>query len=816
MNKSQFFILLSTTGMMACSSDKSLTPCNSDIEVGLFEPVDFEIYPQGFSFEIKAIVRDKCGLSLEDTSFTLSSDVQEQIVIDYTLDENEITIVPMEQLELGEHTLSLKATGSTGNNGSDTVQVNIIENTPPSISMSRPLPEGETFQTGEEVSVQVTVADEQEDLDTLRLRWTIDGQIVGGPANPDEFGFAAFTPTALSNGCHRVEVLVLDAMDQSAEVQADFVLYTDEEELEDYLFLEDNDGDGWGAPTNFIISCDPVDEGVPFTVQTDCDDENPDIHPTHPDYCSDGIDSDCEPSTPLNCFPVGESTSFSADVTISHPVENGQSIFEGFAMKGVGDFNSDGFDDLMVGFRESSTAQYWQNHRTNGRVQLIEGPLIGSVDNLQEHETKTEIACCGDFWQGSRVFGSTIAVGEDITGDGLPDVLLGAPDAVPDVPNTGVGLGGIAQPHGAAVLLSAYDENAFALEDINIDTASEDSTYMPSSSGGFGVWTSFGHNASETGTNVDFIDDMSGDGVAEILINAPGENAVYVLRSEDIAMDEFLGSFEDSGYAYWTLEGTMAGTLGNVSATGDFDGDGVGDILLSEDSDRGKVYTIFGGNFPIVSTGQQISSAASYSWAGGSETANAGADIAVIGDVDADGDDDYIISAPGEGTGGVAYVVPGFFSAGGDFDLENPAISAISPNAQGVVRLVGDSGDMLSALSVAGDYNGDGQDDLLIGAPENSTGALGAGAVYTLYLGEYGWNGWWDASTGEPIADVELSTEVANNNFASRISSSVEGEHFGAYVEAAGSINGDAYDDFVVGTSNESTITYYVFNGGSF
>lgn len=260
----------------------------------------------------------------------------------------------------------------------------------------------------------------------------------------------------------------------------------------------------------------------------------------------------------------------------------------------------------------------------------------------------------------------------------------------------------------------------------------------------------------------------------------------------------------------------MAGTLGNVSATGDFDGDGVGDVLLSEDSDRGKVYTIFGGNFPIVSTGQQISSAASYSWSGGSETANAGADIAVIGDVDADGDDDYIISAPGQGDGGVAYVVPGFFSAGGDFDLENPTIEAISPNAQGVVRLVGDSGDMISELSVDGDYNGDNLNDLLIGAPENSTGAIDGGAVYTLYLGENGWNGWWDSSTGLPLEDIDLSTEVANNNFASRISSSVEGEHFGSYVEAVGSLNGDDYDDFVVGTSNESTITYYVFNGGSF
>jgi len=816
MKSYRLLFLCSTLGAISCSSDKTLTPCSSDIEVGLFAPVDFEIYPQGFSFEIKAIVRDKCGLSLEDTSFTLSSDVQEQIVIDYTLEENEISIVPMEQLQLGEHTLSLKATGASGNSGSDTVQVNIIENFPPSISMSHPNTEGEVFQSDEEVSIQVTVADEQEDLDTLRLRWMIDDQIVGGPTYADEFGFASFVPTALSNGCHRVEVLVLDSLDQSAEVQADFVIYTEEEELEDYLFLEDNDGDGWGAPTNFIISCDPVDEGVPFTVQTDCDDENPDIHPTHPDYCGDGVDSDCQITTPLDCFPMGESTSDSADLTMSHPIDTGNSIYEGFSMRGVGDFNGDGFDDLMVGFRETSTVPHFIPERSNGRVQFIEGPLIGSLDNILDYEQKVEISCCGDFWQGTRAFGSSIAVGSDVTGDGRPDVLIGAPDAVPDIPNTNVGEGGIAQEYGAAVLLSAYDSSVYTLEDSNIDTASEESTFNPSETGGFGVWTSYGHHESETGTNVDFIDDMSGDGVAEILISAPGENEVYILRSDDLSMDEYLGSFEDSNYAYWTIEGTSAGTLGNVSATGDFDGDGVGDILLSEASDRGKVYTIFGGNFPIVSTGQQISSAASYSWSGGAETAQAGADIAVLGDVDSDGDDDYIISAPGEGVGGVAYIVPGFFSAGGSFDLENPVIDAVSPNAQGVVRLLGDSGDRLSALTIDGDYNGDAQHDLLIGAPENSTSALQGGAVYTLYLGENGWHDWWDPSTGLPINDVDLNAEVAGSNFASRISSSTEGERFGTFVEAAGSVNGDAYDDFAVGTSNDSTITYYIFNGGSF
>jgi hypothetical protein len=817
MKNISLLMILSTTGILGCSSDKTLTPCSSDIEVGLFAPVDFEIYPQGFSFNLQAIVRDKCGASLDDASYTLSSDVQEQIVIDYTLDENEITISLMEQLQLGEHTLSLKATGASGNNGSDTVEVNIIENLPPSISMARPASEGETIHTDDGVEIHVTVGDEQEDLDTLRLRWTIDGQVVGGPSNPDEFGFAAFSPTALSNGCHTIEVMVLDALDQSANVTADFVLYTEEDELEAFVYLEDLDGDGWGAPASDIISCTPIDEGVPFTVQTDCDDDNPDVHPTHPDYCGDGVDSDCQSSTPLNCFPLGSLSSSSADVTIIHPKEDSNKRYEGFEMKGVGDFDGDGYDDVMVGFRETSLVSHWIPDRSNGRVHLIHGPIIGSISDLTEHARSTQISCCGDYWQGSRVFGTKIATGNDVNGDGRLDVLIGAPDAVPEIPDVGTGQGILAQEYGAAVLLTGYDGALYELdEEINLDTASTDNTYTHTNTGGFGVWTSYGQQDSETGANVDFIDDMSGDGVAEILINAPGVNQVYILRSEDMAMDDYLGSFEDSGYAYWTLDGTIDGELGNVSASGDFDGDGIGDMLLSEDSETGKVHTVFGANFPIVATGQQITSAASYSWVGGSEFAQAGTDIVALGDLDSDGDDDYAISAPGEGDGGVVYVVPGFFSAGGEFDLENPSIQATSPNAQGVIRLVGESGDRLSALSYDGDYNGDEVHDLLIGAPENSSSSLSGGAVYTMYLGQNGWNGWWDPSTGTAMADIDLTTEVSNTNFISRIASSIDGEGFGSFIGTIGSTNGDDYDDFAVGTSNDTTITYYIFNGGSF
>jgi len=397
MNKNITILSGFSLAMLGCGSDKSLTPCNSDIEVGIFEPVDFEIYPQGFPFQLKAIVRDKCGYPLDETSFTLSSNLQEQIVIDYTLEENEIVVNPMEQLQIGEHLLSLGAiNGASGNSGSDTVNLNVIENLPPSIQMDYPQANGAVFQTSEPMLVQVSVFDEQEDLDTLRLRWTIDGQIVNAPENPDTFGSGIYTPTGLSNGCHTVEVTVLDSMDQSASASADFVVYTDDAELEAYVYLEDLDGDGWGSPQSDIISCTPIDEGVPFTVLTDCDDSNPDIHPTHPDYCGDGVDSDCEPSTPLNCYPLGNLNSSNADITIDNPVIIKDVHFESQTIEGIYDVNEDSYDDMMIGFEKSApNSSFPFLKKANGLIYFIEGPLIGSISDLS---TDTNVISCN--WYG--------------------------------------------------------------------------------------------------------------------------------------------------------------------------------------------------------------------------------------------------------------------------------------------------------------------------------------------------------------------------------------------------------------------------------
>ena len=70
--------------------------------------------------------------------------------------------------------------------------------------------------------------------------------------------------------------------------------------------------------------------------------------------------------------------------------------------------------------------------------------------------------------------------------------------------------------------------------------------------------------------------------------------------------------------------------------------------------------------------------------------------VAGAGDIDGDGDAEYAISAPGEEDGaGVVYIAPGFYSAGGMFELNDPISDVSSVNANRAVRIVGAAGDGL-------------------------------------------------------------------------------------------------------------------------
>lgn len=262
-----------------------------------------------------------------------------------------------------------------------------------------------------------------------------------------------------------------------------------------------------------------------------------------------------------------------------------------------------------------------------------------------------------------------------------------------------------------------------------------------------------------------------------------------------------LGSFPSPQgiVTHGSIPGDVAGY--SVSGVGDFNGDGVEDHAIAApladgpDGTRtncGEVYIIFG-----VRTGEQLptqldalapSEGVTIFGAGGGD--GFGRQVAGVGDFNGDGLSDVGITAPnatesGRGACGAVYVILGRSNtAGGVIDL------AVTNATGGAYKFFGiDANDRLSAVTGAGDFNGDGYDDLLIGAP------LANGLTNNrLYSGEI----FLVSGTPVPLAGAfDLSSINGYNGI--RFLGGTTGDNAGKSVSGLGDINGDGADDIVIG-----------------
>jgi len=289
-------------------------------------------------------------------------------------------------------------------------------------------------------------------------------------------------------------------------------------------------------------------------------------------------------------------------------------------------------------------------------------------------------------------------------------------------------------------------------------------------------WTAEGDQAgARFGYAVGTAGDVDGDGYDDVIVGAPwyddGElgdaGRAYV----------FLGSEGGlSAEPDWTAEGDQAGArFGfSVGTAGDVDSDGYDDVIIGAPLYDGDGTTDEGRAYVYLHSGEGLSTEPAWTASCGQTGANFGHAVGTAGDVNADGYDDVAVGAPlyddGETTTDAGRVWVFHGSAGGPAETRNWEVASGQAYAN-----------LGSALGTAGDVNGDGVGDFIVGAFHYADGEAGEGRAWVFH-------GVTGTGLRGALQDAAWTAE-----------SDQAWAYFGAAVATAGDVNNDGYDDVIVG-----------------
>ncbi len=283
-----------------------------------------------------------------------------------------------------------------------------------------------------------------------------------------------------------------------------------------------------------------------------------------------------------------------------------------------------------------------------------------------------------------------------------------------------------------------------------------------------------------------FAGDTTGDGITELVVGARYEDwggelsgAVYVLASDQ------RGHLQASVAAHTTVKGVEDDAFvgESLSAIGDYDGDGLDDLLIGSGYLSSQAaWLMLGGT-----TGSLPTSTLDVRFEKEGENDTAGEIVEGLGDLDGDGQAEFAISKPDDKLAGLNSGAVYVFGA----DL--PEVASLE---DAFAVITGEERDASAGqgLASAGDVDGDGHGDLLVGAPGDSQAFSEAGAVY-LVLGP-------PITSSLAGAWLELRGSEAN-------------QRIGYCVTGAGDVDGDDLSDVIVGSPYASTYGPY-YSGSVF
>lgn len=492
-----------------------------------------------------------------------------------------------------------------------------------------------------------------------------------------------------------------DGLDQDCDGEVD-------EDAEARTWFEDLDGDGFGHPELQTLSCSApegyVDNGE------DCDDTDSEVHPGAPERLNQ-VDTDCS-------GVIDDLTTDDADRRL-----NGEAPTDGFgfALAGGYDLDDAGSTDLVVGsYGGSEVRLYGGEGLTSGS-----GPLLTLYGAHEEDQ-----------------FGRAVSLLQDINGDGLVDLVVGAPAATTEM--------------SGAATVSLFLGPLDVLE----DGAEPSYTVLPVPG------EDAGHVVADVGS---VYEGLSLFGV-QATVKSTGFLGVHLYRVTERAGLESILEISGSG------EMDRFGEA--IGSQFDANGDGLADLVIGApgaggDATPGVVY-IYLSPIETVTSAEE----ADVKIYGDEPNAEFGAALRTASDIDGDGIQNLVVGSPG--VAGEAGEVRILDSTAMEGDLSAEALTWAT--------LSGAAGRLGHAVDAPGDVDGDGHADVIAGAPNADVAGAGAGAAY-IYWGGSG------TGTFAPDASIEATASMVAagtslGSTASRSSGAIQSLVVGGY----GADTGDGGD----------------------